>query len=83
MCSVLIGSGRKPIMFENQMKKNSPARNGNQRWPLLVAEVAAGDVVAGQVVGDLDQHLDLVRLGRIRREIQSIVPIVSPLASTR
>ena len=31
LCSVLIGSGRKPIMFENQMKKKSVARNGNQR----------------------------------------------------
>ena len=31
MCSVLIGSGRKPIMFENQMKKKRPAKNGNQR----------------------------------------------------
>ena len=27
--SVLVGSGRKPIMFENQMKKKSVARNGN------------------------------------------------------
>jgi hypothetical protein len=28
---VLIGSGKNPIMFENQMKKKSPARKGNQR----------------------------------------------------
>jgi hypothetical protein len=36
-------------MFENQMKKKRPARKGNQRR-------------ASQVVGELDRHLDLVRL---------------------
>ena len=30
-CSVLIGSGRNPIMFENQMKKKRAPRKGNQR----------------------------------------------------
>ena len=50
-------------MFENQMKKKSAARNGNHlRGERLVVDVAAGDVVAGQVVGDLDRHLHLVRL---------------------
>ena len=35
VCSVLIGSGRKPIMFENQMKKKSVARKGNHCWPAV------------------------------------------------
>ena len=35
VCSVLVGSGRKPIMFENQIQKKSAARNGNQRAAIL------------------------------------------------
>ena len=31
VCSVLVGSGRNPIMFENQMKKKRAPRNGNHR----------------------------------------------------
>ena len=29
LCSVFVGSGRYPIMFENQMKRNSVAMKGN------------------------------------------------------
>ena len=35
VCSVLVGSGRKPIMFENQIQKKSAARKGNQRRAIL------------------------------------------------
>ena len=44
---VFIGGGRWPITFENQMKKNGVARNGNQRaavltlrlWPVMLVLV--------------------------------------------
>ena len=29
LCSVFVGSGRYPSMFENQMKRKTVARNGN------------------------------------------------------
>ena len=35
MCSVLVGSGMKPIMFENQIQKKSAARKGNQRLAIF------------------------------------------------
>ena len=51
------------MMFENQMKKKSVAMNGNQRRAsVLSGMLLGGDVVLGQVVGELDRHLDLVRL---------------------
>ena len=66
-------------MFENQMKKKRPARNGEPAaGELLVRDVAAGDVVAGQVVGELDRHLHLVRLAlHPAWRSKVIAPIVS------
>ena len=63
---MLVGSGMKPIMFENQMKKKRVAMKGNQRLATSSAEVVAEDVVLGQFVGELDRGLDPVRLLRIR-----------------
>ena len=35
--SVLVGSGTKPMMFENQMKKNSVATKGNHLVAICVS----------------------------------------------
>ena len=83
VCSVLVGSGRKPIMFENQIQKKRAPRKGNQRAAVFAVEVAAGDVVLGQVVGDLDRGLDPVRLLRHPPRDPGHRAIVRALARTR
>ena len=85
MCSVLIGSGRKPIMFENQMKKNRLAMKGNQRVAIFVPSprLPAVMFLGGQVVRHLTRVWILFGVVRMRRAIQVIVAIVSALAMKR
>ena len=46
LCSVFVGSGRYPSMFENQMKRNSVARNGNHLRTIAPVDVAVRDAVS-------------------------------------
>ena len=51
------------MMFENQMKKKSVAMKGNQRRAsVLSGMLLPVMLLLGEVVGELDRHLDLVRL---------------------
>ena len=86
LCSVFVGSGRYPSMFENQMNRKTVARNGNQRRTIAPREVALGDR-ADQPVVALDDGLQrpgraLAGVAAMRRATRIIVSSVSPQATS-
>ena len=80
---VLTGSGRKPIRFENQMKKKSVATNGNHL--AAYSPDMFPDAMFVRVRLNMVSAAVCTRFGRcsMRRAIHVMVKIVSPLARTR